>query len=71
MDEFGDDLRKRPEKKDGSPKYSAEEVPSLQVAGVDFASAAKGALNDILILIVLNVAFFMGAFMVFLRYDVR
>jgi len=49
----------------------AAEVPRLQVAGVGFGAAAKGALNDILILVILNVAFFMLSFALFLRYDAR
>ena len=36
-----------------------------------FAEAVRNALNSVLILVILNVAFFMSAFVAFLRCDVR
>jgi len=51
------------------PAFTADEVPRLQVRAPEFAEAANGALNDALILVILNVAFFMLAFAFFVRYD--
>ncbi len=52
-------------------EISADEVPRLQVAMVGTAVAFRSALNDVLILAILNIVFFMSSFMIFLRYDVR
>ena len=48
-----------------------EDIPSLHVTLPSAAEAVSAALNDILILLVLTVFFFMLAFVCFLRYDVR
>ena len=53
------------------PKIHPEDVPSLRLAFPDAAEAFQSALNDVLILAILNVVFFMLAFVFFLRYDVR
>ena len=53
------------------PEMTPDDLPQLQITTPDFGAAIKSAFNDILILAVLNVAFFLGAFMFFLRYDVR
>ena len=53
------------------PLIEASDVPQLQVAAPGFGAAVKGALNNVLILVILNVVFFMSAFVVFLRCDVR
>ena len=55
----------------GWPEITAGELPHLQVKFPDAAAAVGAALNDTLILVVLNVIFFMLAFTFFLRYDVR
>ena len=48
-----------------------EDIPSLQIRPLSAAEALKSALNDVLILLILCVVFFMLAFTCFLRYDVR
>lgn len=53
------------------PEITAAEVPSLRVEFPDESAAFGAALNDVLILVILNVIFFMLAFAFFLRYDVR
>ncbi len=71
LDEFGKKVYQEQSKTGDWPKITAEQVPSLQIAKTNFGTAAKNALNDILILLVLNVVFFLAAFVFFLRYDVR
>ncbi len=70
LHDFGRQLRQK-RKKEGASLFTIDEVPSLQVAGMSFATAAGNALNDILILLNVNVVFFLTAFVFFLRYDVR
>lgn len=53
------------------PEMVAEQVPHLQMPQQNFKDAFSLALTDVLILAVLNVVFFMAAFLLFLRYDVR
>jgi len=55
----------------GWPELTAADLPSLRVELPDDAAAFRAALNDVLILVILNVIFFMLAFTFFLRYDVR
>jgi len=70
LHDFGRQLRQKREK-EGTSLFTIDEVPSLQVARMSFATAAGNALNDILILLIVNVVFFLAAFVFFLRYDVR
>lgn len=53
------------------PKIMIDELPALNVTFPTTSKVLDDALNDILLLIVFNVMFFMLAFMFFLRYDVR
>jgi ABC-type transport system involved in multi-copper enzyme maturation permease subunit len=73
LNELWDDLldrrRKHPESE--WPEITADEIPRLRVAPPRVGEAVRRALNDVLILGVLNVIFFMLAFAFFLRYDVR
>jgi hypothetical protein len=55
----------------GWPELTAADVPSLRVEFPDDTAAFRAALNDVLILVILNVIFFMLGFTFFLRYDVR
>jgi len=71
MADFSADLRRRRNKTTEWPEIRADEVPYLRVTWPGFAKAARSALDDILILAVFNVVFFMAAFVTFLRYDVR
>jgi len=60
--------RKNPERR--WPEFSAEEVPFLQMTFPNVREAVTGVLNDVLLLIILNVVFFMLGFVFFLRYNV-
>jgi ABC-type transport system involved in multi-copper enzyme maturation permease subunit len=53
------------------PEVHVEDLPTLRVLLPDLAADFGEALNDLLILLILNVVFFMLAFICFLRYDVR
>ena len=53
------------------PKIRAEDIPSFHLTFPDAADSLRSALDDLLILLILNVVFFMLGFMFFLRYDVR
>jgi len=80
MASFGGTIR---ESKGKWPDFKVEDVPYLDGSWAGAATgkasrsspyvadAVHGALNDVLILAILNVAFFMAAFACFLRYDVR
>jgi len=61
----------RPSRDQPVRSFKLDQVPSLRVAPASFRDAAGEALNDILILAILNAVFFMTAFVRFLRYDVR
>ncbi len=71
MDKFGIQLRETRNRTGEWPPIAAEEVPRLQIAGGSLRTAFESALNDVLILSILNVVLFMSAFVFFLRYDVR
>jgi len=70
-----EDIRRRiyrhMRQRDEWPVFTADQMPRLQFSPPNLGEATKAALNDILILVILNVAFFLGAFVLFLRYDVR
>lgn len=72
FDQFRDTYYRRwRESRNGDPpEFSVDELPSLRVALPTFADALNSSLNDVLILTILNVLFFMLAFVFFLRYDV-
>jgi ABC-type transport system involved in multi-copper enzyme maturation permease subunit len=53
------------------PEFSKDRLPEFTVAPPTSGEAVRNALNDVLILSIINVLFFMLSFMVFLRYDVR
>ncbi len=65
-----DGLRDHDSDEDARP-FTLDQVPRLRQASESFPRAAGRTVNDILILAVLNVVFFMTAFIRFLRYDVR
>ena len=71
MGEFKTNLRKRRDNTGNWPEIVAEGVPRLQVVRAHTGSVTRNALADILIMAILNVVFFMVAFVLFLRYDVR
>ena len=71
MENLASRLRQQRRKAGAFPAVEAGDVPHLQVAWPPFAAAARYALNDVLILVILNVIFFLAAFVSFLRYDVR
>lgn len=71
MGDFSERLRKARQKTTEWPEIVADEVPRLQVVWPKVDNAAKSALDDMLILVILNVVFFMSAFVGFVRYDVR
>jgi len=48
-----------------------DELPSLRITRPGLTESIQSAVNDILILVIWNVVFFMAAFVSFLRYDVR
>jgi len=56
---------------DDWPRIRAEELPSLKLSLPTATVAINDSLNDVLLLAILNVVFFMLAFVFFLRYDVR
>jgi ABC-type transport system involved in multi-copper enzyme maturation permease subunit len=53
------------------PLIKAEQLPSLRLIYPTVQEVVKSSLFDVLLLIILNVVFFMLAFTFFLRYDVR
>ena len=59
------------ETREWPPPFRREEVPPFQMNLPDLEESVEAALNDVLILMILNVVFFMLAFMMFLRYDAR
>jgi ABC-type transport system involved in multi-copper enzyme maturation permease subunit len=54
-----------------APPIVLETLPSLRMSYPSFSDSLDVALNDLLLLLILNVVFFMLGFMLFLRYDVR
>lgn len=52
-------------------KFAIDKVPVLRVVQPATTEALEESLNDLLLLFVINVAFFMAGFVAFLRYDVR
>lgn len=52
-------------------KFRFEDVPRLQVRWPSTTEMYRKSLNDVLILVIVGVLFFMLAFMMFLKYDVR
>lgn len=53
------------------PENITSNLPVLKIRYPRFGETLQSVLNDALLLIVLNLAFFMGAFLRFLRYDIR
>ena len=68
-----EDTRKtwRKDRSKGWPEITADELPNLRVRFPDAGEALGAALVDVLLLVILNVIFFMLGFTFFLRYDVR
>jgi len=71
MDDFAASIYKQRRAGGEWPTIVADQIPRLRVARIRLSEAMKSTLNDVLILGILNVAFFMAAFVLFLRYDVR
>ena len=53
------------------PEIKAEQLPNLRVTGATTGECVREALDDVLLLAIANVVFFMLGFVFFLRYDVR
>jgi ABC-type transport system involved in multi-copper enzyme maturation permease subunit len=68
---FDERLRREQRRSGKLRSFTADEVPRLHVIPATFGAALRDAFNDILILVILNVVFFLSAFVLFLRYDVR
>lgn len=71
MREDFDRDRKIGRSQDEPPEIRAEAVPALAVTYPTLDGTLTTVLPDLLILVVLNVLFFLAAFAAFLRYDVR
>ena len=71
LEAFATRLREQRNKTGKWPQLNPDDVPRLEVVAPRFGVAVSDALNDVLILAILNVVFFMAAFVLFLRYDVR
>ena len=56
--------------KDSEEPLDLTGIPKFKEQGEGISSSLQRALPDIMILVVLNILFFMGAFISFLRYDV-
>jgi len=52
-------------------RVSLEELPRLRTTFLSMSEALDSSLNDMLVLVILNILFFMLGFTMFLRYDVR
>ena len=57
--------------KDRSSTCDLSDYPEFRYAELSFNERIKNIFIDILILVVLSIIFFMGAYLSFLRYDVR
>jgi ABC-type transport system involved in multi-copper enzyme maturation permease subunit len=70
MSEVADSLWQRG--RGGDPKpFTLEQIPAFRLEDRPLHEAVRATLADLLILAVLNVLFFLTAFVCFLRYDVR
>ena len=69
--ELNSRLRKQERETDKEPDFTTADVPRLRMATQGVGEAVGKTLNDVLVLGILNVVFFMAAFVLFLRYDVR
>jgi len=70
IDDLNTLARQQRRESDEWPEITVDDVPQLQVIWPTFADAAKSALNSVLILVIVNVVFFMSALLAFLRCDV-
>jgi len=70
MSRAADSIR-TPHSREDPKEFTLQQVPSLRIRPPGLGEALKSTINDILILSILNVVFFMTAFVCFLRYDVR
>ncbi len=71
MKAYGDELRKTGQASGKPAEIIPEKIPTLRVRRPATNKAVAGTLPDVLILSILNVLFFLSAFLFFLRYDVR
>jgi ABC-type transport system involved in multi-copper enzyme maturation permease subunit len=70
--EYGDQLReKRNQDKLEKGWFNPDEMPRLSMFDETVADSINAVFVDILLMVIYNVLFFMGAFMMFLRYDAR
>lgn len=70
--EYGDQLmEKRNQDKLEKGWFNPDEMPRLNMFDETVADSINAVFVDILLMVIYNVLFFMGAFMVFLRYDAR
>jgi ABC-type transport system involved in multi-copper enzyme maturation permease subunit len=65
------DARRRKSNWQEWPDIRAEALPTLRLSQPDLHRTIDVVLNDVLLLVILNVVFFMLAFLFFVRYDVR
>ena len=56
--------------KDSQEPLDLSGMPSFKEQGEDIGSSLQRAVPDVMILVILNILFFMGAFISFLRYDI-
>ena len=52
-------------------EFDLSGMPRHKFTGTTLAESVTGALPDFLVLILISILFFTGAYVVFLRYDVR
>jgi len=70
IEEFQEQQRKRQQGEEPKP-FDPSDYPKFIYEGFPLKDQLQGALRDVLILAVWNIVFFMGAYLSFLRYDVR
>ena len=56
---------------DGLREIRPDELPNLNLSHLHLAAALPRTINDMLLLVIWNVVFFLAAFVSFLKYDVR
>ena len=71
MANLRDRFRRERDREDKLSDLAPADVPHLEYSAPRLDEAVGATLNDALILAILGVVFFLGAFLFFLRYDVR
>ena len=70
FEEFREQQRKRQQGEEPKP-FDPSDYPKFIYEGLSLKDQFQGVLRDVLVLAVWNIVFFMGAYLSFLRYDVR